>query len=173
METKFECSYEANKENVREYLAYYHFRSPYFLLPLLTMLCILVKAAFDIVHYGWQWHTAWPLVLAVVLIPALLLYRYHRDVKTRLARSREMNGDKPGVTMSRFSEDTVTLTDSLGNTRPVAYSNLKQVVITRNLLLVQTKARQVILCEKERFTTGTWSDCVTFLQQKGLKTKKG
>lgn len=47
------------------------------------------------------------------------------------------------------------------------------MIVTEKLLLLRSKARQSILCEKEKFTKGTWTDCVAFLLEKGLKLRKG
>lgn len=173
METKFECSFRTTKENVQEYARHFHFRGPRFLLILLIILVYLVWAISLIIRYGWSGLHIFMLVFALVLCPGLLLYRYHKDVKTLLARSRELHNDEEAVSRTLFAEDEMTLIAHDGNQHPFAYENLKQVIVTKHLLLLQSKARQAILCEKERFTVGTWEDCVAFLQEKGLKVKKG
>lgn len=172
METRFECSFETTKENVQEFSRYYHFHTLYILLPLLVILFFLGWAIFRIVTFGWHGLYIFMLVFALVIYPALFVYRYKRDVKILLARSRELHGDKPAVSHTLFAEDEITLIDTDGNSRPFAYGNLKQVIVTKNLLLLRSKARQTILCEKNKFTKGTWTDCVAFLQEKGLRLKK-
>lgn len=173
MQTRFECSFETTRENVQEFSRYFHFHTLYILLPLLTILVFLGWAIFRIITFGWHGLYIFMLVFALVVYPALLLYRYQRDVKTILARSREIHGDKPAVSRTLFAEDEITLLDTDGNAHPFAYDNLQQVIVTKNLLLLRSKARQSILCEKEKFTKGTWTDCVAFLLEKGLKLRKG
>lgn len=173
METRFECSFETTRENVQEFYRYFHFRTRYILLPLLAILIFLGGAIFQIILFGWRGLYIFMLAFALVVYPALLLYRYKRDVKTILARSRELHGDKPAVSRTLFAEDEITLLDADGNAHPFAYDNLQQVIVTKNLLILRSKAHQSILCEKEKFTKGTWNDCVAFLLEKGLKLKKG
>lgn len=173
METRFECSFETTKENVQEFSRYFHFHTAYILIPALAMLVLLGLTLYEIVCYGWYRQQLLQLILALVIFPALLLYRYKRDVKTILARSRELHGDKPAVSRTLFAEEEITLIDTDGNAHPFAYDHLQQVIVTKNLLLLRSKARQSILCEKEKFTKGTWTDCVAFLVEKGLKQKKG
>lgn len=173
METRFECSFETTKENVQEFSRYFHFHTAYILIPALAMLVLLGLTLYEIVCYGWYRQQLLQLILALVIFPALLLYRYKRDAKTILARSRELHGDKPAVSRTLFAEEEITLIDTDGNAHPFAYDNLQQVIVTKNLLLLRSKARQSILCEKEKFTKGTWTDCVAFLLEKGLKLRKG
>lgn len=173
METKFKCSFRTTKENVQEYAQHFHFHSPRFLFSFLIILVYLVWAISLIVRYGWSGLHIFMLVFALVLYPALLLYRYHKDVKTVLARSRELHKGEEAVSQTLFAEDELTLIDHDGNQHPFAYENIKQVVVTKHLLLLQTKARQTILCEKEQFTVGTWTECVAFLKEMGLKIKRG
>lgn len=173
METRFECSFETTKENIEEYARYSYFRTPFILVPALAMLAMLGWAVYEIVCYGWYWSNLFMLVFALVICPAVLWYRYKRDAKTLLARSRELHGDKPVISRTLFAEDEITMIDTDGNAHPFAYDHLQQVVVTKNLLLLRSKARQSILCEKEKFTKGTWTDCVAFLLEKGLKLKKG
>ncbi|MBR4068720.1 MAG: hypothetical protein IKK08_08865 [Clostridia bacterium] len=173
METRFECSFETTKETVQEFSRYFHFHTAYILIPALAMLVLLGLTLYEIVCYGWYRQQLLQLILALVIFPALLLYRYKRDAKTILARSRELHGDKPAVSRTLFAEEEITLIDTDGNAHPFAYDNLQQVIVTKNLLLLRSKARQSILCEKEKFTKGTWTDCVAFLLEKGLKLRKG
>ena len=173
MENKFECSFRTTKENVQEYARHFHFHSLRFLLISLFMLGYLVWAISSIARHGWHGLYIFMLVFVLVLLPALLLYRYHKDVKTLLARSRELHKGEVATARTHFTDEEITLIDHDGNRRPFAYENLKKVTITRNLLLLQSKARQTILCEKESFTVGTWEECVAYLKQKGLKIQKG
>lgn len=173
MENKFECSFKTTKENVQEYARHFHFHSLRFLLLSLFMLGYLVWAISMIVRYGWNGLRIFMLVFVLVLYPALLLYRYHKDVKILLARSRELHKGEVATTHTYFTDEEITLIDHDGNRHPFAYENLKKVTLTKNLLLLQSKARQTILCEKESFTAGAWEECVDFLKQKGLKIQKG
>lgn len=173
MENKFECSFRTTKENVQEYARHFHFHSLRFLLISLFMLAYLVWTISLIVRYGWNGLHIFMLVFVLVLYPALLVFRYHKDVKTLLARSRELHNGEEALSQTHFTEEEMILIDHDGNRHPFAYENIKQVIITKNLLLLKSKARQTILCEKGLFTVGTWTDCVAFLQQKGIKVKKG
>lgn len=103
METRFECSFETTKENVQEFSRYFHFHTAYILIPALAMLVLLGLTLYEIVCYGWYRQQLLQLILALVIFPALLLYRYKRDVKTILARSRELHGDKPAVSRTLFT----------------------------------------------------------------------
>ncbi len=173
MENRFECSFRTNKENVQEYARHFHFHSLRFLLISLFLLGYLFWTVSAIVRYGWSGLHIFMLVFAVVLYPALLVYRYHKDVKTLLARSKEIHNGEEAISQTHFADEEMILIDHDDNRRHFAYENIRQVVVTKNLLFLQSKARQAILCEKERFTVGTWTECVAFLQKKGLKIKKG
>ena len=63
-------------------------------------------------------------------------------MKTLLARSRELPCGREAVSHTHFADEGITLINHEGNQRPFAYGCLKQVMDTRNLLFLQSKARR-------------------------------
>ena len=152
---------------MKEYL-----RKTFLLRPLSIFFYVLAA------HYLLKTATVWfyfgyidPIYLFVgVFIPPWYYFIYRRTLKLTLNRDLEANGGQP-VTI----EVSVTETSFFGRTKAdapeIAFSSVKKVTQTKNLIIVTTKAKQAFVLKKDGFTKGTAPELLQFLRDKGLKVK--
>ena len=167
MEPIFENQYMRDKETAKEVAAGIYFKRPMAILILvLCGICFAVNLfnllmGFDAFIYG----LIFPLVYAVFWIYSYLMFKnslIKRDAET-------FKGDV--VITTGVYEDHITLNASNGSVVELEYGKIKKISLTKNYILVLSKARLMYILKKDSFTKGSLPEFTEFIKSKGLKIK--
>ena len=170
MEVYFEGEFEYNEVNVKEVHRYYAFRAlpnSGLLVFAVFLLCIQIWLISDVGIDMTQLGT----LLIILSIPLIIIFKYIRSVNVLLARNRETYGEQMVKMYMSVSEDAIFLKSSVGVEGRVEFSSVNRVVLTKNLIILRTKAKQHVTFHKDHFAKGTSEEFVAFLKSKGLKVK--
>jgi hypothetical protein len=85
-------------------------------------------------------------------------------------RDREICGDDLKVTVI-VTEDGLQIAGSVGGEIKIGFDKVKDVIQTKNLILVRSKARLVYILRKDSFSIGTKEAFQSFLKDKGITVK--
>ena len=170
MESLFCNKFVRDEDTAKEVYVYWYFKRPllivvYSIIALYSLACILgfildfdsAKEALGVFVMG-------------VFVFVLMIVSYHSQVKAMVQRDKEMSGGKPLCCEISVSDDEMTLT-ALESRSPVSVSNLKSAFITKNYIVVITKARLMFIFKKDAFTQGDAEGLIAFLKEKGVKTE--
>lgn len=105
-----------------------------------------------------------------VFLPLMYYFIYRRSLKLTLERDLEANGGEP-VTIEVSVAESSFFVRAKADAPEIAFSSVKKVTQTKNLIIVITKAKQAIILKKDGFTKGTAPELLQFLRDKGLKVK--
>ena len=111
-----------------------------------------------------------PIFIMILLFAVFIFISYRSQVKALVQRDKEMSGGEPICCEISVSDDEMTLT-ALESRSPVSVSNLKSAFITKNYIVVITKARLMFIFKKDAFTQGDAEGLIAFLKEKGVKTE--
>lgn len=114
-----------------------------------------------------------PLILVLVIILAYciaLFFGYRKTVKTSCKRTEETLGPNP-LMYIEIAADQIRTFGPRGYRGEYNYYQLKKVIQTKNLILLQTNANLVHILHKQGFSPASCEDFLQFLRSKGLKVK--
>jgi len=86
-------------------------------------------------------------------------------------RDAEVHGKEISVetiVTDAFIQNTATT----GAVNKLEYDKIRNVVQTKNLILLRSKANLIYIFRKDTFTKGTKDDFIAFLKVKGFKVKQ-
>ena len=69
------------------------------------------------------------------------------------------------------TDECVCITAPDGASGKLEYCNVNKAIQTKNLIILETKAKLFYVFAKDGFTKGSKEDFVAFLQSKGIKIK--
>ena len=167
MEILFKNSFEKTDEWIKECNKYNFFGRPTFIFfdicNVLLLLCGLYQLLFS--------HTIDLLSLFVPFWWVLLRFiTYRRANKITAKRNLELNGNRCEVT-SEFTETFISQTHSNGAQYKLYYDTIKRCHITKNYILLVSKANIIYSLKKDGFSIGTKEDFLKFLESKFIKVK--
>ncbi len=173
METLFENKYKRTADIYKEYFRYAHFFSPMRIVIFIIMMCmsllitatVLVAAASETLDND--------LITTFVMFCVLLAFYillcilpYFSSVRIAQKRERELNGDEPLEISSYVSEEDIIFKTRLDGEARLSYSSIKSITVTKNLIVLTSKAKQAFIFPKAAFTKGIPEVFVEFIRIK-------
>lgn len=170
MDIRFENEFVRDEQTAKEIYGYWYFKKPimiamYVILGIYSLSCILGF----IVDFE-SAKEAMPIFVMIIFVVALMLFSYRSQVKAMVQRDKEMSGGNPLNCRISVSDDEITLS-TLENRTPVSMSNLNGAFVTKNYIVVITKARLMFIFKKDSFTVGNSDGFIAFLKEKNIKIK--
>ena len=170
MEARFKNKFVRDEDTAKEIYKYWYFKKPlmvvvYVILGAYALSCILGF----IIDFN-SAKEAMPIFAMIVFFTAFIFISYRSQVKAMVQRDKEMSGGEALCCEISVSDDEITLS-TLESRSPVSMSNLKSAFITKNYVVVITKARLMFILKKDSFTIGDTESFVAFLREKGIKVK--
>ncbi len=172
MEPKFKNEYDRTRELVHEFYRYaYLLRRSRVVLAIVSFLvsigcmwlCVIDAVSNDTAS------AATYLVLSLLLAacPFLAYLLYRMQAKRLLRRDAEISGGGYYHADYLLYDDRIVLASS--SEKSIAYESVTRVILSPNLILLLTRARQCVILDKDGFTLGTQEACISFLKSKGLR----
>ena len=110
-------------------------------------------------------------LLLGLILALIILFSYSQNLKTTIARDKELANGRDIVSQISVFDDRIELT-VLENTQSVSFENVKRADQTKNYICVITKARFAYIFKKDSFTKGDSEGFIEFLRFKGIKVRK-
>lgn len=167
MEPLFENVYVRDEAVMKEYLRRMLLLGPSAIFAYVLVGYMLVNL---IVLWVWIGYFAFPYLIASAFILLLHLFIYRRTLKLTMDREKEVNGGEPLELHTTVMENSIACRTKI-DAPEVAYSSIKKVIQTKNLIIVVTKAKLAFIMSKDGFTRGTPEALLQFFRDKGLKVK--
>ena len=155
----FENRCVQNRQMAKEMYGYWFFKQK----PLIVCYVVLV-----LVFVG-NFYLKTPFVsLFIPLVFAFQIFSYYRSIKMFVMRGQEVSTET--ITLqTEVTDDFIRCTASTGAVNTLEYNNIKKVAQTPNYILLITKAKMMLVFQKDGFTKGTKEDLLVFLRTKGFK----
>ena len=175
MDILFESRYVRDRDLAKEFYGYYFFRRKLVIATHIALIwCFLV----GIMNFVFFHDFNWLLFLMPPLLFALRIVSYVSQVNAMVKRDREMFGEIPCM-IARAGEEGLVLSvpdsengeNGENTVSKISYSMLKQAILTKNLILVRSKANLVFIFRRDSFCVGSEEDFLNFLRSKGLAVK--
>jgi len=171
METRFENKFVREENTAKEIYKHWYFKKPvmvvvHVVLGLYALACILGF----ILDFESAKETM-PIFAMIVFVEVFMLISYRSQVKAMVQRDKEMSGGEALCCEISVTDDEITLS-ALESRSPVSMSNVKSAFITKNYIVVITKARLMFILKKDSFTKGDANGFIAFLNEKGIKVKE-
>ncbi len=167
MEILFENTFVRTKEIIKETYSYLFFKRPVVLIAYALMALIFLFCLWEGVIYGW--YNTFVLVFVPVYF-ALRIWSYHRNVNTMAKRDLEQFGSEITVT-NTVTEQYLQCKSLNGFDIKLEYDHIKKAHMTKNLIILHSKANLLYIFHKAFFTVGTADEFVEFLKGKEIKIK--
>ena len=166
METLFENQYERTPAVMKELYRMIYFRRPINLVIYVVLGGIALANVITAV-IGGEYSFTGCLYILIFLIMQLVMF--NNSVKNAINRDRQKFGDEVLKIRTVVTEEGIQCTFGEKTAEPVAVSEVKRVYVTKNLILLHTKARVMLIFPKTNFIVGTAEDFLKYLRSNGLK----
>lgn len=161
MEPLFENKYVMTKSVLREF----QWRLGHYLLIAVFMGVALVCAILTCI-FGSK-STGTMLLFEIAVISVLLAAMFFFIVHTTFKRMTEQAGGQSLTSVYRFAEENFTIeTIPAQSSATIDYSTVKKVVVTKNLIVLKTRARLGYILRRDSFTVGTEEAFMAFINSK-------
>lgn len=167
MEPLFENVYVRDENVMKEYLRRMLLLGPSAFISYGLIAFLLVNL---ISLWIWIGYFATSYLFGAVFIAAMYFFIYWRTLKLTMDREQEVNGGEPLELHTTVMENSIACRTRV-DAPEVAYSSIKKVIQTKNLIIVVTKAKLAFIMTKDGFTRGTAEELLQFFRNKGLKVK--
>lgn len=110
----------------------------------------------------------------MILPPVIILchfFIYYSSVRSFVKVSEELLDGKPFEVQTVVTEEVIKLTATNGAVNELVYSKIKNALMTKNLILVPSKANLIYIFRKDSFTKGTPEEFILYLRSKRIKVK--
>ena len=170
MDSRFENEFVRDEQTAKEVYRYWYFKKPvlvavYVVLALYAISCII---GFIVDFDGAREYI--PIFAMICFVVALMIVSYRSQVKAMVQRDKELSHGESLCCKISVSDEEIVLS-ALDNRSPVSISNVKSAFMTKNYIVVLTKARLMFILKKNSFTLGDCDGFISFLQEKGIKVK--
>lgn len=171
MQTLFENRFTCDKNLYKEIWQYSCFRTLSSLVRLLVFAVVFVLNL--LLFFFWSadgFARALNLVAALLALFAALLFvlDYLKNVRLSIRRDKETLGKEKAVEVLA-GEELLQTKASDGTSLRVEYRKIKKAARTKSLILLITKANQVIALPKETFSKGSHEKFTVFLMDLGIR----
>ena len=167
MEILFKNTIVRNKEMAKEIYRFYYFKRKILVLCyVLLAISFLANLASAIMNQPYS-------IVVFVIVPlfvALQFFCYFSQVNAVIKRDLEAHGKEIEVE-TVVTQDYIEYTTSTGSVSRVEYDKFKTAIITKNLILLHSKANMIYMFRKDAFEIGTKEEFISFLKSKGIKIK--
>ena len=167
MEILFENSYVRNKLLAKEIYTHYYFQRKWLVVCYaLLLLSFLGNILISIFEKTFNWGV-------FIFVPLFFLFQlfcYFQQVNTMVKRDSEVHGKEISVE-TIVTNEYIQNTASTGAVNKLEYDKIRNVVQTKNLILLRSKANLIYIFRKDTFTKGNNEDFAHFLRSKGIKIK--
>lgn len=166
MEILFENVCVRNRDVTKEIYGYYYFRRRLsVVLNIILALALLGNAAAFLL----EGETAnWYVTVFLAAFFAFQIINYYKTVKTVVMRFEETGQTQITTTVT---DEFMQITSPGGATGKMEYCHVNKVFQTKNLIILETKAKLFYVFAKDGFTKGSSQEFIAFLQTKGIKIK--
>lgn len=166
MDILFENSYVRSKEVIRELYRKITFKRPliwviYFVLGGIALLNI-VKAL-----CGMSFSLGG--CVYVIIFFFMQLVMCSNSVSTAVARDRERFGPEALTVRTQVTEEGIQAFYGEKTADPIPVSQIKKAWVTKNLIVLHTTSRLVLIFDRNHFTVGTQEEFLNYLRENGLK----
>lgn len=167
----FENKFVREKETIKEIYKHWFFGRPV-MICVYVLLCVYALSIslgliFDPANAG---EFLVPFVL-LIFTGILMLISYHSQVKTMNLRDEELSGGRELLCEISVTEGEI-VHSVLENRQSVSMASIKYAFITKNYVVVVSKAQMMYILKKDSFTVGDAEGFISFLRGKGVKIKK-
>lgn len=173
MEPRFVNRYHRTRDVYREIYQYVCFTRP---VVLIFDWLFLLYAAIELVQHALGHESGFTAAMVYIAIwNAIKLFIYLRSVKLATRREAEAGGGLPSECVmsvtDTYIEQVRLCADNTSGVFRLEYANIKKIIQTRHLILLQTPAKQLLIFHKACFTLGTEAEFKAFLKSLGFKIK--
>ena len=113
-------------------------------------------------------------ILLLLFVPIwwlfIVLMAYFKSSKVTIKRNKEIYGDNLEV-ISEVTNDSIKQISSNGAQIHIFYDSIKKVCLTKNYILLHSKANLLYTLSKNGFSVGNEEEFLKFLKNKGIKVK--
>jgi len=107
--------------------------------------------------------------LYILLFVVMQMVMYNNSVKNAISRDKEQFGEETLKVHTEVTQEGIRCTYGEKRAKVIELSNIKKVYLTKNLILLHTKARLLLIFDKHNFTVGTQEEFLKYLREHGLK----
>lgn len=166
MEIRFENNYERTPAVMKELFRMIYFRRPVNLIIYLILGAVAVVNVIDGITSG-EFRLGGCVYILLFLIMQLVMY--NNSVKNAISRDRIKFGEEVLEVHTVVTDEGIRCTYGEKTVEPIPVSQIKKVMVTKNLILLHTKARLLLIFHKDNFTVGTQEEFLQYLRENGLK----
>lgn len=168
MEKRFENHYERTPAVIKELFCAIYFKRIGTLIIYLVLGAVAVVSVVKGIRYG-QFQISG--CAGIIVFALMQLVMYNNSVKNAIARDRVKFGNEPLKVHTVVSDEGIQCTYGEKTVDPIPVSEIKKVFTTKNLIMLHTKSRLVMIFHKDNFTVGTQDEFLDYLRENGLKVK--
>ena len=162
----FENHYERTSEVMKELFGAIYFKRPLTVIIYLALGVIAAISVAEMIGSGVFHLGGW---VYLVIFALMQLVMYNNSVKNAIAKDREKFGGDVLKVHTAVTEEGIQCTYGEKTVDPIPMSQIKKVYKTKNLILLHTDGRLLMIFHKSNFTVGTEEEFVQHLREQGLK----
>lgn len=162
MEVLFENHYTRTPEILRELYQHLYFKRPVSIAIYVAFALAIIAA----VIFGGIFVNS---LIYFVIILVMQFFLYRKAVKMSIKRDESKFDTAQLYVQTRMSEEELHCRYGESTTRTVSVADIKGGWQTKNLIVLRTNIKLVIIIHKRNFTVGDCEGFVEFLRGKGIK----
>jgi hypothetical protein len=109
----------------------------------------------------------WLGIIFAPVMPISIAVRINMAAKASHRQSHEQNQGYPLTNIVRFFHECILIENPMtGNKNMYYYHSIRKIIESKNLVILLTGARVMIIVEKEKFTMGTPAELIMFVKPK-------
>ena len=166
MEIRFENNYERTPAVMKEIYRFLFFKRPVNIVLYILLGGIVAWNVVSTLLSGDYRFTACVYVL-IFLVMQFVMYR--NAVRNAISRDKAQFGVEGLSVHTQVSEEGIRCTYGERVAKPIELCNIKKVIKTKNLILLHTNTRLLLIFRKDNFTVGTQEEFLEYLRSNGLK----
>lgn len=169
-EILFENKFVRDKAAIKEIYRYWFFKQPiiilvYVMFGLWTISYILGS----IIDPWFAFDNSYTLII-IIFCCFLMVLSYLSQVRMMVKRDSELADGGELICTVSVTDSEITNSALESNTK-ASFDKVKLAFITKNYVVVVTKARIIYIFKKDSFTIGDTESFVAFLKSKGIKVR--
>ncbi len=170
METRFENEYVRNEQTAKEVYRYWYFKKPLMIVVYSVLAVYALSCIFGFIVDFDSAKETMPIFAMIVFVTVFMFISYRSQVKAMVQRDKEMSRGEELCCKISVRDDEITLS-ALESRTPISMSNVKGAFLTKNYIVIITKARLMFILKKDSFTLGDSDGFIAFLGEKGINVK--
>lgn len=171
MESRFENRFVRDEQTAKEVYQYWYFKKPVMIFAYVVLGLYSLACTIGLILDFQSAKESLPILAMIVFMVTFMIVSYFSQVRAMLMRDREMSGGENLCCDISVSDEEIVLS-ALDNRTPISWSNVKGAFVTKNYIVVLTKARLMFILKKDSFTKGDEAGFLSFLREKGVRISK-